>query len=77
MNKAWSHSKWLCAGLDNPTTGAIQIYDRELSQLNENDKASVRNEYVGFIFQNFQLIPTLTAYENVMVPLELQGNSKG
>lgn len=67
----------LCAGLDNPTTGEIHIYDKELSGLSENDKAAVRNEYVGFIFQNFQLIPTLTAYENVMVPLELQGNSKG
>ena len=66
----------LCAGLDHPTTGQIHIYDREISKLDENEKAAVRNEYVGFIFQNFQLIPTLTAYENVMVPLELQGNSK-
>jgi len=66
----------LCAGLDKPTHGDIHIYDRKISHLDENEKAAVRNEYVGFIFQNFQLIPTLTAYENVMVPLELQGRSK-
>lgn len=66
----------LCAGLDHPTTGKIHIYDKEISDLDENQKAAVRNEFVGFIFQNFQLIPTLTAFENVMVPLELQGKSK-
>lgn len=66
----------LCAGLDNPTSGDIKIYDQQISNLNENQKAAVRNQYVGFIFQNFQLIPTLSAYENVMVPLELQGKSK-
>ncbi len=66
----------LCAGLDNPTSGEIQIYDQRISHLDENQKAAVRNEFVGFIFQNFQLIPTLSAYENVMVPLELQGKSR-
>jgi len=66
----------LCAGLDNPTSGEISIYDKNISNLDEDQKAAVRNEYVGFIFQNFQLIPTLSAYENVMVPLELQGRSK-
>lgn len=66
----------LCAGLDHPTTGSINIYDQTISAYDENQKAGVRNEYVGFIFQNFQLIPTLTAFENVMVPLELQGKSK-
>ena len=66
----------LCAGLDNPTGGEIDIFDQRISSLSENQKAAVRNEYVGFIFQNFQLIPTLTAYENVMVPLELQGKKK-
>lgn len=66
----------LCAGLDNPTSGGIHIYDQEISRLDENQKAAVRNQYVGFIFQNFQLISTLTALENVMVPLELQGRSK-
>jgi len=66
----------LCAGLDHPTSGEIKIYDQQISHLDENKKAAVRNQYVGFIFQNFQLIPTLSAYENVMVPLELQGKSK-
>lgn len=66
----------LCAGLDKPSTGQIFIYDQDISKLDEDEKAAVRNQYVGFIFQNFQLIPTLTALENVMVPLELQGNSK-
>lgn len=66
----------LCAGLDNPSSGDIFIYDQNLSNLGEDEKAAVRNKYVGFIFQNFQLIPTLTALENVMVPLELQGKSK-
>lgn len=66
----------LCAGLDKPSTGDIYIYDQKISNLDEDDKALVRNKYVGFIFQNFQLIPTLSALENVMVPLELQGNAK-
>lgn len=65
----------LCAGLDNPSNGQMHIYDQEVSQMDENSKAAIRNEYVGFIFQNFQLIPTLTALENVMIPLELQGKS--
>ena len=65
----------LCAGLDRPSTGQMHIYDQEVSQMDENSKAAIRNEYVGFIFQNFQLIPTLTALENVMIPLELQGKS--
>ena len=65
----------LCAGLDRPTQGQMHIYDQEISQMAENAKAAIRNEYVGFIFQNFQLIPTLTALENVMIPLELQGKS--
>lgn len=67
----------LCAGLDSPTEGSINIYDQRISALDENQKAAIRNQYVGFIFQNFQLIPTLTALENVMVPLELQGKTKG
>ncbi len=66
----------LCAGLDNPSTGQISIYNQVISEMTENQKAEVRNRYVGFVFQNFQLIPTLTAYENIMVPLELQGKAK-
>ena len=63
----------LCAGLDQPTTGRVQLAGRELGGLDEDGRARVRNEAVGFVFQNFQLIPTLTALENVLVPLELRG----
>lgn len=63
----------LCAGLDQPTTGSIKLLDIELVKLNEDERAYVRNQYVGFVFQNFQLLPTLTALENVMIPLELRG----
>jgi len=63
----------LCAGLDHPTSGSVSINGVSLSGLSEDALASVRNKHVGFIFQSFQLIPTLTALENVMVPLELRG----
>jgi len=64
----------LCAGLDRASSGSVVLNGIKLDDLNEDDRAAVRNEHVGFIFQNFQLIPTLTALENVMVPLELRGN---
>ena len=64
----------LCAGLDYPTSGSIELCGTSLSDLNEDERAALRNKEVGFIFQNFQLLPTLTALENVIVPLELQGN---
>ena len=64
----------LCAGLDRPSEGTITLNGYNLTSLNEDQLASLRNQYVGFVFQNFQLIPTLTALENVMVPLELHGN---
>jgi putative ABC transport system ATP-binding protein len=63
----------LCAGLDQPTSGSVRIDGVLLGDLDEDGRARVRNELVGFVFQNFQLIPTLTALENVMVPLELRG----
>jgi putative ABC transport system ATP-binding protein len=63
----------LCAGLDRPSSGSVRIDGHELSVLDEDARASIRNEKVGFVFQNFQLLPTLTALENVMVPLELRG----
>ncbi len=63
----------LCAGLDRATSGSVALNGVVLDTLNEDQRASVRNQHVGFIFQNFQLIPTLTALENVMVPLELRG----
>ncbi|MCV9387939.1 ABC transporter ATP-binding protein [Reichenbachiella ulvae] len=65
----------LCAGLDTIDQGSVSINGHDLSQLSEDQKAQVRNENVGFVFQNFQLIPTLTALENVMIPLELLGKS--
>lgn len=62
----------LAAGLDRSSTGSIELNNIKLDQLNEDQRASIRNQHVGFIFQNFQLLPTLTALENVMVPLELR-----
>ena len=63
----------LCAGLDHIDTGSITLCGTELGTLDEDQRAHLRNDKVGFIFQNFQLLPTLTALENVLVPLELQG----
>ena len=63
----------LCAGLDNPTEGEIKLLGTIVNELSEDEKAVLRNKHVGFIFQNFQLLPSLTALENVMLPLELQG----
>ncbi len=62
----------LCAGLDSGTSGSVVLNGQALEKLNEDQRAAVRNKDVGFIFQNFQLLPTLTALENVMVPLELK-----
>ncbi len=62
----------LCAGLDEPTSGSVVLNGSALESLDENRRAQARNRWVGFVFQNFQLIPTLTALENVMVPLELR-----
>ncbi|APZ47479.1 ABC transporter [Polaribacter reichenbachii] len=64
----------LCAGLDYPTAGTVELCGTALHDLNEDERAALRNKNVGFIFQNFQLLPTLTALENVIVPLELQGD---
>ena len=63
----------LAAGLDHASEGSIELNNITLDNLNEDERASVRNKYVGFIFQNFQLLPSLTALENIMVPLELRG----
>lgn len=65
----------LCAGLDRASSGSVSLNGVSLDDLNEDKRAEVRNQYVGFVFQNFQLIPTLTALENVMVPLELRNES--
>jgi putative ABC transport system ATP-binding protein len=66
----------LCAGLDQPTTGEVHLDGIALGALSEDGRAKVRNDLVGFVFQTFQLIPTLTALENVMVPLELRGQNQ-
>lgn len=63
----------LCAGLDVPSSGSVKLANREIGTLSEDERARLRSEEVGFVFQNFQLLPTLTAIENVMVPLELRG----
>ena len=64
----------LCAGLDRPDSGIVELCGAPLQSLNEDERAQLRNREVGFIFQNFQLLPTLTALENVSVPLELLGH---
>ena len=63
----------ILAGLDSATAGSVHLVDAELSQLDEEARAGVRGEYVGFVFQSFQLLGSLTALENVMLPAELRG----
>jgi putative ABC transport system ATP-binding protein len=63
----------LLAGLDEPTSGKVRLADRELTSLDEDGRAAVRASHVGFVFQSFHLVPSLTAVENVMLPLELAG----
>lgn len=62
----------LCAGLDLPSSGTVTLMGLPLHAMGEDDRAYLRNQSVGFIFQNFQLLPTLTALENVMIPAELR-----
>jgi putative ABC transport system ATP-binding protein len=63
----------VCAGLDRPSSGAVVLDGTDLNALSEDELAELRSFSVGFVFQTFQLIPTLTALENVMVPIELRG----
>ena len=63
----------LCAGLDSSNSGSVKICGEELTALSEDERAILRNQKVGFIFQSFQLLPALTSLENVMVPMELLG----
>jgi putative ABC transport system ATP-binding protein len=63
----------LLAGLDEPTAGTVQLAGHELTALDEDGRAAVRARHVGFVFQSFHLVPSLTALENVMLPLELSG----
>ena len=67
----------LLAGLDRPTTGRVRLDGDDLGRLDEDALARLRGQKVGFVFQSFQLIPTLTARENVQVPLELRGDGAG
>lgn len=67
----------LCAGLDVATSGSVKLVGTDLASLDEDGRARLRNLHVGFVFQNFQLLPTLTALENVLVPLELRGDPAG
>lgn len=64
----------LCAGLDKPSSGSVVLNGVVLDDLSEDEKAEVRNRHVGFIFQSFNLMPTLTAMENIMIPMELRGD---
>jgi putative ABC transport system ATP-binding protein len=64
----------LSAGLDVPSSGTVSLMGYKLNAMSEDDRAYIRNQYIGFVFQNFQLLQTLTALENVMVPLELRGD---
>ncbi len=66
----------LSAGLDVPSSGSVTLNGITLDKLSEDEKAQVRSAHVGFIFQSFNLLPTLTALENVMIPLELKGDKK-
>jgi len=66
----------LCAGLDRATSGAVSLAGEALDGLDEDARSRVRNQHVGFVFQNYQLIPTLTALENVLVPAELRGERR-
>jgi putative ABC transport system ATP-binding protein len=65
----------LVAGLDSPTSGEIYLDGRRITSMTEDDLADLRGAMVGFIFQSFHLIPSLTAFENVLVPLELTGRA--
>lgn len=65
----------LLAGLDTPSRGSVRIAGTELSTLTENERARFRRDHIGFVFQSFQLISSLTARENVQIPLELRGDA--
>jgi putative ABC transport system ATP-binding protein len=64
----------LLAGLDTPSSGTIHLNGKSITKMDEDGRAQLRNELIGFVFQSFQLLPRLTALENVMLPLELRGD---
>jgi putative ABC transport system ATP-binding protein len=63
----------LIAGLDAPTSGSIKLDGHDITQMGEDDLAELRGKLIGFIFQSFHLIPSLTAYENILIPMEIMG----
>lgn len=65
----------LCAGLDRATSGAVYLDGKDITNFTEGERAKLRRDSIGFIFQNFQLMPNLTAIENVVIPAELQGKN--
>ncbi|MEJ2068464.1 MAG: ABC transporter ATP-binding protein, partial [Deltaproteobacteria bacterium] len=67
----------LIGAIDEPTEGTLEIAGREVSSLSDNQRSELRNESIGFIFQGFNLIPVLSALENVMLPLQIRGASSG
>src|ERR1700751_4356304 len=67
----------LIAGLDQPTSGRISIDGVDITALREDDLAQIRGKKIGFVFQSYHLIPTLTAFENVLLPMELNGIGNG
>lgn len=66
----------ILAGLDTPTTGSIELFHQQLELLSEDERATLRNDYIGFVFQSFHLLPGFTALENVMLPLEINNDSQ-
>ena len=66
----------ILAGLDTPTTGSIKLFQHSIESLSEDERATLRNQYIGFVFQAFHLLPGFTALENVMLPLEIKNNKK-
>lgn len=66
----------LCAGLDTPTKGQIEVLGSQVHSMSEDEKATFRAHNVGFVFQNFELIPTLTALENIQLPMEIAGQKE-
>jgi len=66
----------LLAGLDTPTLGTIKLFQNSLEKLNEDERAALRNQYIGIVFQAFHLLPSFSALENVMLPLEINGDDQ-
>ena len=66
----------ILAGLDTPSTGQVWLSDQEITSLDEDARAQIRGEKVGFIFQSFHLLPRLSAVDNVMLPLEIKGDKQ-